>query len=100
MDLSLYYKSRQLGLSGITCDEYLGAGVLRGSDMHKVPSASPRILGVAGAELITPFQKIGQTMDIYPQSAGDLARPVGLPSDCGIGAGKTAQVVPQFDSQQ
>jgi hypothetical protein len=53
----------QFRLGGIARDEHLGADVLGGGDVDKIPGAGGGVGGVTRAQFIAPFQKIGQTLD-------------------------------------
>jgi hypothetical protein len=49
MNLGQSYEAGQVGLGGITSNEYLGADMLGGGNVDKIPCARMRVLGVAGA---------------------------------------------------
>jgi len=46
----------QFCLGGIASDEHLGADVLGGRNVDKIPSAGMEALGMAGAQFIAPLQ--------------------------------------------
>ena len=100
MNLGQSGDAGQLCLRGVAGNEGLGADMLGGGNVDKIPSAGRRALGVAGAQFIAPLQKIGQSVDFQPQLAGGFTGPVGVPRRRGISAGEPAKIVAQFHSQQ
>jgi hypothetical protein len=100
MNLGQPGDASQFRLGGIASNEHLGADMLGGGNMNKIPSASMGALGVAGTQFIAPLQKIGQAMDFQPQLSRGFTGLVGVPRWGGIFAGESAKIVAQFNSQQ
>ena len=87
-------------LGNIASNKNLGADVLGGGNVDKIPSAGRRPLSVAGAQFIPPLQEIWQPMDFQPQPAGGFTGAVGVPGRCGIFPGETSQIVAEFNTKQ
>ena len=56
MNLGQSNNAGQIRLGGIASNEHLGADMLGGGNVDKIPSAGMGALGVTGAQFIAPFQ--------------------------------------------
>ena len=92
--------ARQFRLRSITSDEHFRADVLRRGYVDKIPGSGGGIFGMTRAQFIAPFQKIGQTMNYGLQPLRSFTGAISVPGDCRVFAGKTAEIVPQFNTQQ
>ncbi len=66
MNLCQPGKAGERGLRGIAGNKCLGAGVLGGGDMNKIPSARRRTLGVTRAQFIAPVQEFREAVRPQP----------------------------------
>ncbi len=85
----------QFGLSGIASDEHLYPGPLGRGNMDKIPGSSPRLLCVACAQFVTPFQKIRQAVDSQLEPEGSLTGAVSLPCNRSVFPGNPPEIVSQ-----